>query len=187
MNSKRQASKGKKINPHFWVFCEGETEEAYIRFLRTKYRLPFVEIIPKIAGSTISNRFIQSHKKGKPTHKKDKDFLIYDADVPELLDRLTRIASVVLIVSNPAVELWFLLHYKNQTAAVTEDDCIRELNHRNRNIYRKGVIDDMLKSKLKEKCTEACGRAKRLTLYNNPSTNMYVFIEALETAKEEKL
>lgn len=26
MRSKRQATKGKSINPHFWVFCEGETE-----------------------------------------------------------------------------------------------------------------------------------------------------------------
>ncbi|HUU87609.1 MAG TPA: RloB family protein [Candidatus Glassbacteria bacterium] len=184
MNSKRQASKGKKINPYFWVFCEGETEEAYIRILRSEYRLP-VEIIPKIAGCDISERYIISYKKGKPTHEKDKDFLIYDADVPEVLDKLKKIDSTVLVTSNPAVELWFLLHYKNQTASITEDDCIRELSNRNRNSYKKGVIDNSLKNKLKEKCTDACNRSKRLVLYNNPSTNMHIFIEVLENARKE--
>ncbi|MGV8093028.1 MAG: RloB family protein [Mangrovibacterium sp.] len=185
MRSKRHASKGKKINPHFWVFCEGETEEAYILFLRSEYRLP-VEIIPKVAGCDICGRFIKTHKKGKPMHKKDKDFLIYDADVPEVLNKLRKIDSAVLIASNPTVELWFLLHYKNQTTSISEDDCIRELSHRNRNDYKKGVIDNPLKDKLKEKCKDACNRSKELVLYDNPSTNMHIFIEALENAKRNK-
>jgi hypothetical protein len=185
MSSKRQASKGKRINPHFWVFCEGETEEAYVRFLRTEYRLP-VEIIPKIAGCDISPHYIQSYKKGKPQHEKDKDFLIYDADVPEVLEALKKISPAVLITSNPAIELWFLLHYKNQTAYVTEDECIRQLSNRNHNNYKKGVIDLSLQNKLREKCIDACRRSKSLTLFKNPSTNMNVFIETLENAKKEK-
>lgn len=87
MRGRRKAPKRKKINPHFWVFCEGETEESYVRFLRSEYRLP-VEIITKIAGSDISLRYIQSYKKGKPIHKKDRDFLIYDSNVPEILEKL---------------------------------------------------------------------------------------------------
>lgn len=186
MKSKRQVSKGKKINPHFWVFCEGETEEAYISFLRSEYRLQ-IEIISKVAGSRIDERFINSYKKGKPIHEKDKDFLIYDADVPDITEKLKKIDKTTLIASNPAIELWFLLHYKNQTAALTGDDCIRELSNRNRNKYRKGEIDNPLKTKLKEKCKEACNRAKQLELYKNPSTNFFVFIEALENVKKEKL
>ena len=143
MKSKRQASKGKKINPHFWVFCEGETEEAYVRFLRSKYRLP-VEIVSKIAGCDISSRYIQTYKRDKPSHKKDMDFLIYDADVPEILERLKKIQSVTLIASNPAIELWFLLHYKNQKTVIAENDCIKELCNRNKNQYKKGFIDDAL-------------------------------------------
>lgn len=183
MRSKRQASKGKKINPHFWVFCEGETEEAYIRFLRSEYRLP-VEIVPKIAGCDISKRYIKSYKKGKPTHTKDKDFLIYDADVPEILNRLKKIDSAILVASNPTVELWFLLHYKNQTAYIAKDACFRELRNRCRNCYKKGLINNTLKSKLIEKCRDACNRSKKLVLYNNPSSNMYLFIETLENAKK---
>lgn len=184
MKSKRSISKGKKINPHFWVFCEGETEEAYIRFLRSAYRLP-VEIIPKIAGCDVSERYIESYKKGKPVHKKDKDFLVYDANVPEVLEKLKLINSATLISSNPSIELWFLLHYKNQTAQIQEDECVRELCKRNHGYYKKGVIDELLKKKLKEKCKEACKRSKRLTVFCNPSTNMHDFVEALENASNE--
>jgi len=111
MSSKRNSSKRKKINPHFWVFGEGETEEAYVSFLRAKYRIP-IEIVPKIVGNRISNRMIKNSKQGKPTHKKDKDFLIYDADVLHLIEKLKSIQAAVLIASNPSIELWFLLHYK---------------------------------------------------------------------------
>ncbi|MDA3779646.1 MAG: RloB family protein [Bacteroidales bacterium] len=128
MVSKRYASKGKKINPHFLVFCEGETEEAYVCFLRSKYRIP-IEIIPKIVGNKITQRIIKNSKQGKFTHAKDKDFLIYDADVPHILEKLKSIKSAVLIASNPSIELWFLLHYKNQTANITTDNCIRQLSN----------------------------------------------------------
>ena len=37
--SKRNKPKGKRINPTYWVFCEGKTEETYVAYLRTKYRL----------------------------------------------------------------------------------------------------------------------------------------------------
>jgi hypothetical protein len=183
MKSKRNASKGKKINPHFWVFCEGETEEAYIRFLRSEYRLP-IEIIPKIAGCDVCERYIQSYKKGKPVHKKDKDFLVYDADIPEVLEKLRLIDSAILVTSNPSIELWFLLHYKNQTTEISEELCVRDISNRNHHNYKKGVIDESLKVKLREKCTDACNRSKRLTLFSNPSTNMHVFIEALKNAKK---
>ena len=73
MTSKRNASKRKKINPHFWVFCEGETEEAYVCFLRSKYRIP-IEIVPKIVGNKITQRIIKNSKQGKPPTTKTKIF-----------------------------------------------------------------------------------------------------------------
>ncbi|NLN49499.1 MAG: RloB domain-containing protein [Clostridiales bacterium] len=186
MISKRREPKGKKINPHFWVFCEGKTEEAYIRYLRSVYRLP-IEIIPKVSGSSISSSYITRCKQGKPKHKKDRDFLVYDADVPEVMDRLKRITSAILIASNPAIELWFLLHYKNQAIFISENECIEQLSKRNRNTYKKGQIDGMLQEKLREKYKEACARAKYLTLFDNPSTNFHIFIEILEDVKKNKL
>jgi hypothetical protein len=180
MASRRKPSRSKKINPHFWVFCEGETEESYIKFLRAKYRIP-IEIIPKVVGNKITGRFIKSYKKGKPTHEKDKNFLIYDSDVISVLERLLQIKDTILIASNPSIELWFLLHYKNQQAEISASECIKELSNRNRNIYKKGIIDPKLESKLDEKCLKACIRAKKMNLYNNPSTNFNEFIEELNS------
>ncbi|OYT13362.1 MAG: hypothetical protein B6I19_05525 [Bacteroidetes bacterium 4572_114] len=182
MGKRNRVSKAKKINPHFWVFCEGKTEEAYVKHLRSLYRIP-IEIVPKIVGNKITGRFIRSYKKGKPTHPKDKDFLLYDADAQAVLDRLQNIKFATLIVSNPSVELWFLLHYKNQKSELTTDDCIRELSNRNRNEYKKGLIDDALKVKLTEKRTEACDRAKRTKHFENPSTNVHLLIEEFNKAK----
>jgi hypothetical protein len=185
MSSKRQPSRGKKLNPHFWVFCEGKTEEAYVCFLRSKYRLP-LEVVTKIAGCDINSRFIQSFKKGKPTHAKDRNFLIYDADIQDVLENLKKINDVTLITSNPAIELWFLLHFKNQTSLISIDECLRELSKRIGNNYKKGIIDEKLKTILIDKCREACKRAKQLEPFKNPSTNMYLFIEALENAVKNK-
>ncbi|MDP4915040.1 MAG: RloB family protein [Saprospiraceae bacterium] len=42
MSRNKRIPKGKVINPTFYVFCEGETEEAYINYLRSKYRLPIL-------------------------------------------------------------------------------------------------------------------------------------------------
>ena len=67
------------------------------------------------------------------------------------------------------------------------DDCIRELSNRNRNDYKKGIIDNTLKIKLKEKCSDACNRSKQLELYKNPSTNVHIFIETLEDVRKGKL
>jgi len=108
---------------------------------------------------------------------------MYDADVPQILEKLKSIKSTVLIASNPSIELWFLLHYKNHTANITTNKCIRELSNRNGNAYKKGVIDTQLEIKLSENCTKACERARKLILFNNPSSNMNIFIEELENVK----
>jgi hypothetical protein len=184
MSRNRKPSRGKKIKPHFWVFCEGQTEEAYVCYLRSKYRIP-IEIIPKVIGSNIDERKIKNHKKGKPTHEKDMDFLLYDADVPTILERLQMIDNVTLLISNPTIELWFLLHYKNQVSNISSAACIKEISQRNRNKYKKGIIDNRLEIKLIDKCKDACKRAKNLKIPNNPSSNIYKLIEILENTKKQ--
>ena len=83
MSRKRAKLRTKKINPHFWVFCEGKTEEAYIGFLRSKYRLS-IEIISKVSGHNISERYIKSFKKGNPFIKKIGIFLFLIQIFPKL-------------------------------------------------------------------------------------------------------
>ena len=53
-------TKEKRMRPNFFVFCEGETEIAYIQYLRSKYRVP-IQIIPRKSDSNISCRYIVYH------------------------------------------------------------------------------------------------------------------------------
>lgn len=152
-------------------------------FLRSKYRIP-IEIVPKVVGNKISERIIKNSKQGKPPHEKDQDFLMYDADIPQILQKLQAIKSAVLIASNPSIELWFLLHYKNQAASISTEGCMRQLSNRNKNTYKKGIIDAQLEVKLNENGMKACGRAKELDRFNNPSSDMHIFIKELEKVKK---
>ncbi len=168
MTSRRRASQGRRVNPHIWVFCEGETEEEYVNFLKREYRLP-IEIITKISGSSINSRYINSFKRDSPQHESDKTFLIYDADVSAILERLNAIRGVSLILSNPSIELWYLYHYKNQRTQITTDDCIRDLSHRNKMEYKKGHIDARLKEKLSHCRYEVCRRDYQASFVNDPA------------------
>ncbi|MBW6483543.1 MAG: RloB family protein [Vicingaceae bacterium] len=184
MARRRKESKGKKINPTLFVFCEGETKEAYINLLKSLYRIPSIHIHPKIGGNNITKEYIKNYKKDKPTHEKDLNFLVYDLDVPTMIKRLSKIDNCELLVSNPCIELWFLLHYKNLTANVNNEYCYKELRNRNKS-YKKGLIDQNLKSKLSSKKDDAVKRAKALVEYENPSSTLYKLIEKIEELKNQ--
>ena len=71
MAKRKRENKGKQIRSTFIVFCEGESEEAYVRHLRTTKRVP-VEIVSKITRNQVSARKIRESIKNSPTHEKDK-------------------------------------------------------------------------------------------------------------------
>jgi hypothetical protein len=168
----------KTTKPVFFIFCEGETEKAYVKYLRSCYRLP-VEVNTKVAGNRISAKYISDYKKQKVTHPKDKTFLIYDYDTESVVKRLQKIPSVQLIFSNPCFELWYLLHFINQTASLTSDQCLSKIAS-NIKKYQKGYLDEKLKLKLDRNKTKATARAKALHGPGNPSTLVYQLIEQLE-------
>ena len=182
MASKRRP-RGKRINPTFFVFCEGQTEEEYVKFLRSVYRIP-IEINSKRAGDKISKSFINNYLRTKTRHKKDEIFLMYDLDVEGTLDRLNTIDRI-LLVSNPCIELWFLLHFRDQRANISTSKCIRALEDSSPN-YQKGKLTDNLKRILIDSVNDAILRSEQLNNHDNPSTTVKEFIEHLESAKREK-
>ena len=131
----RRKSRGKQINPTFYVFCEGQSEEEYIRFLKRKYRVP-IEIAPKVAGDSISSRYIKRYLNTKNKHPKDRVFFMYDLDKDGVLEKLKQMEGM-LLVSNPCLELWFLLHHQDQRANISSSNCIRSLQD-NCPDYQKG-------------------------------------------------
>jgi hypothetical protein len=184
MSRNKRIPKGKVINPTFFVFCEGETEEAYISYLRTKYRLPIL-IDAKIAGNRITDKYIHNYKKNKANHPKDKIFLLYDLDVPEMLGKLQAIKNTVLLTSNPNFELWYLLHTQEQKAAITSDSCLQKLKQHLPN-YNKGEFNKELKNMIEEGQSKALNRASKLTEFKNPSSQLFVFINEIEKVKQKK-
>ena len=183
MSRKRKSSRGKQMKPTFFVFCEGKTEELYVKYLKSKYRIPF-EIDTQIAQNKVTTKYIKNYKKNKFTHKKDKTFLMYDLDAPKILERLKQIEGTTLLVSNPCIELWYLLHYKEQKAEINCQQCNKDLIKQNSG-YSKTMIDTKLKEQLDTKQQKAVNRARKLSTFDNPSSNIYLLIDELDKVKKE--
>lgn len=170
-------SKGKEIKPTFFVFCEGESEEAYISFIRSTYRVP-IQITAKVSRNRINQKYVNTILRPLAKHNKDKRFLLYDIDTPGMLRKLQSIKNAILLVSNPCFELWYILHTCNLAAEVTSQQCVAQLERICRG-YRKGSICDKLRHELTTGEENASKRAKKLTLYNNPSTSVYWLLDEL--------
>ena len=182
MAKQRTASPSRTMKPVFLIFCEGETEEAYLDYLKQAYRSP-IRIVPKIEGDSISQRLIDVRKKELKISKTDKIlvFLMYDMDVPAVNERIKDCRAYKLL-SNPAIEFWFLLHGKDwrtkiSTAEVYSellkiDDCWAG--------YEKAALTDTQKAFLWKNRIEATERARRLKNFENLSSCIFNLILALE-------
>jgi hypothetical protein len=177
MAKKHRQSKGKVIKPTFYVFCEGESEEAYVSFIRSRYRVP-IHIKTKVASTRISLKYVTSILNKFTRHEKDKNFLLYDLDRSDVVERLTLIKDGILLGSNPCIELWFILHTCNHTAEATSRQCVDQLQRICRG-YEKGSLCSKLRTELSTGEDEAIKRAKKLKLFNNPSTSVYLLLEEL--------
>lgn len=94
----QRTSKGKTMKPNYFVFCEGETEVAYVEMLRAHYRLP-IHIIPKRTLLNVTPALISRCKANYVETKHDMTFLMYDLDVPSVLSRLQKIPGAILLCS----------------------------------------------------------------------------------------
>ena len=178
MGRKVRISKGKQMKPNFFVFCEGETEIAYVKFLRSLYRAP-IQVIPKKGKSNISEDFIIKSKNEYVQTDQDKVFLMYDLDVDGMLVQLQKIPNAELLVSNPCVELWFLLHYQDQKSEISSDKCIKKLQKVSKE-YKKGTLSEEEKDVLAKNKDQALERAKKLVEFQNPSTTIHRLLDLLK-------
>lgn len=182
MGRKVRISKGKQMKPNFFVFCEGETEIAYVKFLRSLYRAP-IQVIPKKGKSNISEDYIVKSKNEYVQTDQDKVFLMYDLDVDGMLVQLQKIPNAELLVSNPCVELWFLLHYQDQKSEISSDKCIKKLQKVSKE-YKKGTLSEEEKDVLAKNKELAIERAKALEVLNNPSTTIYRLLDLLKNREQ---
>ncbi len=178
MGRKVRVSKGKQMKPNLFFFCEGETEMAYVKFLRSLYRAP-IQVIPKKGKSNISEDFIERSKNEYVRTDQDRVFLMYDLDVDGMLENLQKIPNAELLVSNPCIELWFLLHYLEQKSEISSDKCVQKYQKVSKQ-YKKGALSEEEKKVLAENSELAVERAKKLAEYQNPSTTVFKLLEELK-------
>ena len=182
MKKERNRRPQRNMKPVFIVFCEGDTEKTYINLLRQKYRLP-IKVISHITGQSISPIYIQRIIQAEKIGQGDiiTSFLMYDLDSNEVNNKLKTCKDSINISSNPTVELWFLLHKSEQNAAISTDNCIKKLIKSNTDwaSYEKGYLSEKQKQLLWDNRNSASSRARCLPKGENPSSSVYLLIEAM--------
>ena len=181
---RERKSNPRKMRPLFLVLCEGETEETYINFLKQRYRLP-IKIVPKIIGSNISQRLIKKHKEELSGNPSDiKTFLMYDGDIPEVLESLKKCDGIMLI-SKPCIEIWFISHYKKTPETdISSDECIKQLcKISGWEQYKKAVLTSNQQDSLWDNRLNAVRNMKNITESNKTYSTIYKFINILEEVK----
>ena len=112
----------------------------------------------------------------------DRTYLMYDLDVPSMLERLMKVSGVTLLCSNPCFELWLLLHYTDQRTELSSSECVKRLATFLRQ-YKKGVLRADDRFRLISFQKNAASRAKNLKEFFNPSSTVYRLIDDLESLK----
>lgn len=181
----RVSKKKKQAKRLILVICEGETEAAYVELLRRHYRLP-IEIKSKVAGNKINARLVKQyiHELGVGGKKECEVFYIYDMDVEHLTDALEKLPGKT-ILTNPCMELWFLLHSMAHSRSLSSEEALRLLSSTPEwAAYRKGKLNTAQQNLLINNIKTAVRNAGELCYPNNPSSNMPKFIAHLENEKQ---
>ena len=154
-----------------YIFCEGEeTEPVYFR--RFKSRNSNLEIRPIVSQNKSAPHLVAEAKKHITRYESyypddgDQVWCVFDRDsnTNEAISKAAQLASkqgYKIAFSNPAFELWLLLHFFDQNAPVSDSAAII------RKLESDGGLKHYSKSKdyysiLKPLQPEALARAKRL-------------------------
>jgi hypothetical protein len=182
------------------VFVEGaRTEEEYIVYWHRLHRKRVGVTIADDRGvpKTLVELAVAAKAKGEREERRgrgaawDEVWCVFDTDShPNLHEALemARTHGVRVAVSNPCLELWFLLHFEDQTAYIER----REAQSRARSLLKcdKGLSDTALDA-LGERYEDARVRAKSLDKKHagdgspprsNPSSEVWKLVDRIREA-----
>lgn len=184
----------------FLVVVEGEvTEEAYLLFWKRRLREHVLVDVPDFHGtpmSLVKEAVAIRHAEEKEDRRgrgrmHDEYWCIFDVDAHPYLDEAIALAEangVKIAISNPCIELWFLLHFHDQTAYIERREATRLI--REKLGSGKGLAPQAL-DELGENFDVAKERAVRLEAKHrgdgtpapgNPSSGVWNLIDALMNA-----
>lgn len=162
---------GRKIKPLIYIFCEGESEIEYAKFLKEKYE--DVAVIQKpVKGlfDTADKKFKKDVRYKNNVEVTDELWFFFDVDDGQTgsWDEIKKIISVLqklrkkpnirirLLMTTGCVEYWFLLHYKKTCPSirnVAEKENVMKMLLRECPGYIKG--DSVTTRKIAEKMDKA--------------------------------
>jgi hypothetical protein len=181
------------------VFVEGDTEEHYLNHWWRKNRLAVnVNVDPRRGVPLTLVKYAAAARrkdrigKGRLGQPYDEVWCVFDCDIhPHLSDALdmAHANGIQVAFSNPCLELWFLLHFKEQMSAIHRHDAQREA-YGLLSCKPKCLSPSSL-DLLVERFDEANAIAKRLDKkhegdgsppMSNPSSNLGPLVERIRTA-----
>jgi hypothetical protein len=182
------------------VCCEGQkTEPAYLRGLRRHLRNNLIEIdvvpgpgVPAtvVARAVEKQRDSARARKRHPDEVYDEVWAVFDRDEhPGYAGAIetARVSGVHAANSNPCFELWLLLHFQDQTAALERDDACARLKLHVPTYEKRFETDDgkgfeAFSGNLDAACARAetiRRRASENQTDGNPTTNMDLLLRSV--------
>ncbi len=185
----------------FLIVCEGKvTEPLYFTEVRRVERgIIDLEIVPAGVPKTVVERAVhlkkdaerEARRRGDQYLRYDHVWCVFDVDehpfVPEAKQQAGANA-IDVAVSNPCFELWFLLHFQDQTAHI-ERARVQRLCREYMPGYQKTPPCDALIPHQSQAIERAFQlerwQLSRLNAGGNPSTGVHRVIEQIQTAARQ--
>lgn len=193
---------GRDAKKRVVVVCEGlKTEPDYLRLINKRSRKALVELEiidePATSPKQLVERACQILSESKREARRTKDpnskvneiWCVFDVDEHPLLRESQKQASdngISVAISNPCIEIWFLLHFSDQTANIHRDTARRSLEVHIPGYAKK--FKDI--SSLEGRYEQAKKRALDLQSKhegdethfpdNNPSTDVWKLVDSLQ-------
>jgi hypothetical protein len=197
---KRRPARGrahKSPKRRLLVVCEGKvTEPAYIKGYERSARNATVDVeihpeqgVPRTLVEVAKDARAKARDAGK---RSGDDFLSYD-EVWAVFDRdehprfqdacqMARDNGIELAVSNPCIELWLLLHFRDSPGAQHRHNVLKMLK-----TYLPGYDKRLEFEDFAEGAAQAIARARRLDAdaesmgeaFRNPTTGVYRLLESI--------
>ncbi|MFZ3059986.1 MAG: RloB family protein [Candidatus Methanoperedens sp.] len=198
MKAGRRRKSGERIESKFFVIvCEGKvTERIYFDKYRTVLRDSNIKIEtpkPKCTDPVNLTKFaIEQIKKGRYNIKTgDTIWCVFDCDenTNEKISKAQEIAgkNVLLCLSNPSFELWYLLHFTHISHKIFRDEAMTKLKEfmpkyeKNIDVYETLIDKREQAIKNAKQLIEMHKNAgiELLCVESNPSTQVSVIVEEL--------
>ena len=201
MAAPRRKLRQERRRRSFLVLVEGEvTEESYLLFWKRRLREHVLVDVPDFHGTpmTLVEKAVAMKKVEEKEDRRgrgrmhDEYWCVFDVDVHPYLDEAIALAEtngVRVAISNPCIELWFLLHFQDQTAYIERHEAARLVKKEVGG--GKGLTPEAL-DELGENFDVAKGRAVKLESKHrgdgtpapgNPSSGIWGLIDALIDAR----